>query len=186
MTLSYQFSGKGERKGGVRKFPGAGNQPAESETFGGVRSEPRDYTKIYYHPVTGEYIPGGWVYYLDPSVPWTVSFNYNYSYGKRYEYDNQKDMLSTRHVHTQTLGLSGQLRITKAFNINVNTNVDLSKFTLTTTQLSASYDLHCFNISVSWVPTGQWQSWSFRISATASALADLLKFKKGSSYWDNF
>jgi len=186
MTLSYQLSGKGERRGGVRKFPGDNNQTPAGDTFGGVKSEPRDYTKIYHHPVTGEYIPGGWVYYLDPSIPWTVSFNYNYSYGKRYEYDTQQDKLMTKHMHMQTLGLSGQLRITKAFNINVNTNIDLSSFTLTTTQLSATYDLHCFNISVSWVPTGQWQSWSFRISATASALADLLKFKKGSSYWDNF
>jgi hypothetical protein len=56
---------------------------------------------------------------------------------------------------------------------------------LTTTQLSATYDLHCFSISVSWVPTGQWQSWSFRIAAKASALADLLQFKKASSFWDN-
>jgi hypothetical protein len=38
---------------------------------------------------------------------------------------------------------------------------------------------------VSWIPTGQWESWSFRIQAKAAALADLLKFKKSSSYWDN-
>lgn len=187
MTLSYQISGKGEREGGVRKFPGEeNNKSIQGDTFGGVISEPRDYTKIYYHPVTGEYIPGGWVYYLDPTVPWTVSFNYNYSYGRSYGYDSQEDKLTTIHRHTQTLGLSGQVRITKALNININTNLDLSNFTLTTTQLSASYDLHCFNMSVSWVPTGKWQSWSFRISANASALADLLKFKKASSYWDNF
>ena len=56
---------------------------------------------------------------------------------------------------------------------------------LTTTQFSATYDLHCFNISVSWVPTGTWQSYSFRIQANAAALADLLRFKKSSSFWDN-
>ena len=55
---------------------------------------------------------------------------------------------------------------------------------LTTTQLSATYDLHCFNISMSWVPTGNWQSWSFRIAANAAALSDLLKFKKTKGYWD--
>jgi hypothetical protein len=86
----------------------------------------------------------------------------------------------------QTLGVSAQVRITKTLNVNVNTGLDLTKFALSTTQLSATYDLHCFQISISWVPTGQWQSWSFRINAKASALADLLKFKKGSSYWDNW
>ena len=56
---------------------------------------------------------------------------------------------------------------------------------LTTSQVSATYDLHCFNISFSWVPFGTWQSWSFLIRANASALADLLRYKKSSSYWDN-
>ena len=56
---------------------------------------------------------------------------------------------------------------------------------LTTTQISATYDLHCFNISVSWVPTGTWKSYSFCIAANAAQLADLLKFRKSSSYWDN-
>ena len=82
-------------------------------------------------------------------------------------------------------GLAAQLKLTDAFNISMNSGVDLIKMKLTTTQLNASYDLHCFAISVSWVPNGQWESWSFRISAKASALADLLQFKKNASYWDN-
>ena len=56
---------------------------------------------------------------------------------------------------------------------------------MTTTQISATYDLHCFNIAVSWVPAGQWKSYSFRIAANASALADLLRFTKSDSYMDN-
>ena len=83
-----------------------------------------------------------------------------------------------------TLGFAGQLKLTDALNISLNSGLDLIKMRLTTTQLSASYDLHCFAISVSWVPNGQWESWSFRINAKASALADLLKFKKNASYWD--
>jgi hypothetical protein len=55
---------------------------------------------------------------------------------------------------------------------------------MTSTQLSFSYDLHCFNISVSYIPSGKWQNWSFRIAANASALADLLRYKKSTSYWD--
>ena len=65
-----------------------------------------------------------------------------------------------------------------------STGFDLTKMKLTTSQISATYDLHCFAISVSWVPTGQWESWNFRIAAKASALSDLLQFKKAASYWD--
>ena len=56
---------------------------------------------------------------------------------------------------------------------------------MTTTQLTATYDMHCFNIQVTWIPSGQWEQWSFKIAANASTLADILRFKKSTSYWDN-
>ena len=121
---------------------------------------------------------------MDPNTPWSVGLNYNYSYSRSYQYANNE--LLVKHNHLQTLGISAQLRLTPQLNFNLNTGVDLTKMKLTTTQLSGSYDLHCFVISVSWIPNGQWESWSFRINAKASALADLLQFKKNASYWDRF
>ena len=170
-SLSYSLSGDGKYSGndGHNDQGGAGGDS--------------DYARIYYHPVTGEYIPGGWVYYLNPNIPWSLSFNYNYSFSRSYQYANEQ--LQTRNNHVQTLSMSGSLRLTKAMNFNINTGFDLTKMQLSTTQISATYDLHCFAISVSWVPTGQWESWSFRIAAKASALSDLLQFKKSASYWDN-
>jgi hypothetical protein len=133
--------------------------------------------------VTGEYIPGGWLYYLDPEIPWSLSVNYNYSYSRSYSYASNQ--LTTINTHNQTLGLSGSVNLAKQLSFNVNSGIDIMKRKLTTTQLSATYNLHCFMISFSWVPTGTWKSWSFRINATASALADLLQYKKSASYWDN-
>ena len=121
---------------------------------------------------------------MDPNVPWSVNLNYSYSYNKSYQYANEQ--LLVKNNHMMTLGISAQVKLTDALNISLNTGVDLMKMKLTTTQLSATYDLHCFNIAVSWVPNGQWESWSFRISAKASALADLLQFKKNASYWDRY
>jgi hypothetical protein len=172
-SLSYSINGEGKGKGND------GNKDGQAVHHG---SEGTDYARIYYHPITGEYIPGGWVYYLNPNVPWSVSFNYSYSYSRSYQYANEQ--LQVQHNHVQTLGLSGQIRLTKAMNFNINTGFDLTKMKLSTTQISATYDLHCFAITVSWVPTGQWESWSFRIAAKASALSDLLQFKKSASYWD--
>ena len=169
VSLSYQFSGGSGSSGG------GGGQ--------GGSSAPSAYQQMYYHPVTGEYIPGGWVYYMAPNIPWSIGLNYSYSYSMTYE--NANAQLIKNHNHNQTLGINAQLRLTQAFNMSLNTGVDVMKMSLTTTQFSASYDLHCFVISVSWVPSGRWQSWSFRINAKASALADLLKYDKRSSYWDN-
>lgn len=167
-SLSYSINADGVFKGN----DGQKEQSGDS-----------DYTKVYYNPVTGEYIPGGWVYYVNPKVPWSLSFNYSYSYARSYQYANEQ--LKTNHKHTQTLGISGQIQLIKPLSINFNTGLDITAMKLSTTQLSATYDLHCFAISVSWVPTGQWQSWSFRIAAKASGLSDLLQFRKSSSFWDN-
>ena len=116
-------------------------------------------------------------------MPWSVNLNYSYSYYKNYQYSNNQ--LITKHNHSMTLGVSSQIRIYKDLNISLNTGVDLTKMQLTTTQLSGSFSLHCFQISFSWIPNGKWESWSFRICANASSLADLLQFKKNASYWDN-
>ena len=163
-SVSYSLSGEGKIEGNDGSAQAGGN-PADS------------YTRIYYHPVTGEYIPGGWLYYMNPNAPWSLNLNYSYSYSRSSPYAAPR--------HTQTLGLSGSLKLTPALAIQLSTNFDLMEMRMSTTQLSATYDLHCFNIQFSWIPNGKWESWSFRIAANAAALADLLRFKKSTSYWDN-
>ncbi len=172
VSLSYSFSGEGKINGndGRQQGGGAGN-PADH------------YMRIYYHPVTGEYIPGGWLYYMNPNVPWSLNVNYNYSFRRGYQWANGNE--TPNNNHTQTLGLSGNLKLTPRMSMQMTTGFDLMAVKMTTTQFSATYDLHCFNIRVSWIPNGQWESWTFQISANAAALADLLKYKKSSSYWDN-
>lgn len=172
LSLSYSISGEGKINGN------------DGRSQDGAKSGPADhYQRIYYHPVTGEYIPGGWLYYTNPNVPWSLNINYSFSYRKSYQYSNGQ--VINQKNYTQTIGLSGNVKITPRLSLNLSTNFDLMALKMSTTQVSATYDLHCFNINVSWIPTGQWESWSFRIQANAAALADLLRFKKSSSYWDN-
>jgi hypothetical protein len=170
VSLSYSLSGEGKINGndGTKQ---AGGNPADH------------YTRIYYHPVTGEYIPGGWLYYTNPNVPWSVNFNYSFNFRRGYQFSNGKAI--NKDTYTQTLGISGNVKLTPRLSMQMSTNFDLMALKMSATQLTATYDLHCFNINVSWIPNGQWESWSFRIQANAAALADLLRFKKSSSYWDN-
>jgi len=171
------------KTGNLARLTNASFSTSYSFNGGGDKSKNDAYQLIYEDPLTGEYIPGGWVYYMEPEIPWSVNLNYSFSYNKSYTYANEQ--LNVNHNFTQTLGFSAQVKLTKDFSINIRSGLDLMKFRLTTTQLSATYDLHCFQISFSWVPNGQWESWSFRIAAKASALADLLQYTKNSSYWDN-
>lgn len=180
LSMSYSISGKGAINGndGTKSADGSGGG-------GGGNSGLPSYTKIYYHPITGEYIPGGWTYYTNPNSPWSINMSYSLSYNRAYNYDNKQQKLNTKHNFTQTLNLSGNIKITPALSISASTGFDFMAMKITTSQISATYDLHCFNISFNWVPTGQWKSWNFLICANAAALADLLRFRKSSSFWDN-
>ncbi len=112
-------------------------------------------------------------------TPLSISF----SLSRQYKMEEGK--LTPHNNITQTLQANGNLRLTPRLNITASSGFDLKAMKITTTQFSFTYDLHCFNISVSWVPTGNWASYQFRIAANAAALADILQLKKSSSYWDN-
>jgi len=178
LSASFSLNGKGAIDGndGRRGADGKG---------GGGSSDANSYQRIYYHPVTGEYIPGGYVYYMNPNAPWSINVSYSFNYAKSYTYQKATDELTTNHKFTQTVNLSGNIKLTPRMSIQATSGFDLMAMRFTTTQFSASYDLHCFNIAISWVPMGQWKSYSFRIAANASALADILRFKKSDSYMDN-
>ena len=176
LSMSISFNGKGSING---------NDGRKSESGGRSSGggDANSYQRIYYHPITGEYIPGGYLYYMNPNAPWSVSFSYSFNYNKSYQFMNNQLLENKR--FTQTLSANGNIKLTPRMSITASSGFDLMAMQITTTQISANYDLHCFNIAVSWVPTGQWKSYSFRIAANASALADLLRFKKSSSYMDN-
>lgn len=171
-SASYSLSGKGTING---------NDGSKSSA-GGAASY---YQRNYYHPVTGEYIPGGWLYYTNPNVPWSFNLSSSFVLTKSYSYDSELEKLQKVNRITATLSASGNIKLTPKLSINMTSGFDFVALKPTTTQISAQYDLHCFNIDVSWIPLGTWKSYSFRIAANAAALADLLRFRKSDSFWDN-
>ena len=173
VSASFSINGKGAIDGN------------DGSKAGGGKSEANTYQRIYYHPVTGEYIPGGYVYYMNPNAPWSLNFSYSFNYSKSYTYMAATQELVTNNKFTQTLNISGNVKLTPRMSIQATTGFDFMAMKFTSTQISATYDLHCFNIAISWVPMGMYKSYSFRIAANASALADLLRFKKSESYMDN-
>ena len=174
LSASFSWNGKGSING----------NDGTKENQGG-NSDANSYQRIYYHPLTGEYIPGGYVYYMNPNSPWSVNVSYSFNYAKSYTYQSTTQELVVNNRFTQTINLSGNVKLPPRLSIQATTGFDIMAMKFTTTQFSASYDLHCFNIAVTWVPMGTYKSYSFRIAANASALADLLRFKKSDSYMDN-
>ena len=169
VSASYSISGKGTIDGNDGRTEGAADY----------------YQRIFYHPVTGEFIPGGWVYYTNPNVPWSISLSAQYSSSISYKYNTETNKLDHKMNPTATVSANGNIKLTPKMNVTMRSGYDFVAKKITSTELSVTYDLHCFNMAVSWIPVGTWKSYSFRIAANAAALADILRFKKSSSYWDN-
>lgn len=61
---------------------------------------------------------------------------------------------------------------------------DIKANKLTTSSVSITRDLHCWQMSFSWIPFGYHRSWSFNIGVKAASLSDL-KYDKSQSMYDN-
>ncbi len=119
--------------------------------------------------------------YYDFSMPWNLSFNYNISYSVSYV--NNGTTGYKKNIN-QTLGFNGSINLTPKMGLTFQGGFDLMSRKLTTSQISLTRDLHCWQMSFNWVPFGHYKQWSFNIGVKAASLADL-KYDKSQSMYDN-
>jgi hypothetical protein len=122
-------------------------------------------------------LPGDFQNYVDFNIPWNFGFDYSFSYNR--PNPNQKARL------TQTLNLRGSITLTQNWRLNMNTNYDISARAFSFTNFSIYRDLHCWEMSLNFVPFGYMKSYSFTLNARTSMLKDL-KVSKQRSFYDNF
>ena len=116
--------------------------------------------------------------YVDFNIPWTVGFDYSFSYsGPSSGAPNGR--------FSQTLGLRGNLSLTDKWKVTMNTNFDLQSGEFSYTTVNVNRDLHCWQMAFNFVPFGYMKSYSFTINAKSSMLKDLRLQKRESNY-DNF
>ena len=122
--------------------------------------------------------------YLTFSLPWSLTV----SYGVTMFEDKAKDINVRRmrypYSFTQTLNFSGYVRIADGWNITFSSGYDFKMKQLSMTTASLSRDLHCFEMSCN-VVLRPYVSYNFTFRAKSSELADVLKWKKRSSYSSN-
>lgn len=119
--------------------------------------------------------------YYDFSIPYNISLNYSFSYTN-----------NGRHKRiTQTVGFNGSLTLTpyqtdgnNRWGISFNGGYDFQMKRPTLGNIAITRDLHCFVMSLNWMPIGLQRSWSFNIRVKASVLKDL-KYDKNRSMYDN-
>ena len=119
--------------------------------------------------------------YMSFKMPWSISLGYGIS--MREDTDVKKFNYNTMrypYKFTQTLNISGNLRISDGWNINFSSGYDFDNKKISMTTASLSRDLHCFNMSCS-VVLAPYTSYNFSFRCNASTLTDALKYDKRSS-----
>lgn len=113
--------------------------------------------------------------YVDFNVPWNLSLNYSFNYNN----DRIHSIISN------TMQITGDLSVTPKWKIQFQTNYDLKvqKFS-DATSFSIYRDLHCWDLSMHWVPFGFYKSYSVDLKVKASILQDL-KLSKRKDYYNN-
>jgi hypothetical protein len=113
--------------------------------------------------------------YVKFDVPWTMRVAYNFYYTKS----------AFKPVISQTLALNGDVSLTKKTKISYTTGYDIARKQITMTSVGIYRDLHCWEMSLDWIPIGYLKSWNFTLRVKASVLADL-KYERRKDFRDQY
>ncbi len=122
---------------------------------------------------TGKYDDDG---YMIWTMPWTL----NLSYTMRFQYksfNKEKHEYDRGIVHSATF--SGTLQPTKGWNFSFNGSYDMNLNKVTYLNINASRDMHCWTLTASLNPLGQYASFNVNIAVKSTMLSDL-KYQKSS------
>lgn len=101
--------------------------------------------------------------YDEFSIPWSLSFSYNWSYSKPIF---EKTIV-------QTARISGNFDLTTNWKSIFTLGYDFTNKKFTYPSVRILRDLHCWAMSLNIIPFGAYQSYSFQINVKASVLQDM-------------
>jgi len=113
--------------------------------------------------------------YVDFNIPFSLNIGYNFFFLNNF---NAPDQI------TQTLNFNGDLQLTPSWKVTYNSGYDFEQKDFSYTSLGVHRDLHCWEMSVNWVPFGFQQNYFFQINVKSSVLQDL-KLTKKDDRFDN-
>ena len=119
--------------------------------------------------------------YMRFSMPWSLTFGYGITMRENTSGKFNTHSMRYPYKYTQTLNVSGNIRISDGWNISFSSGYDFENHDISMTTASLQRDLHCFNMSCS-VVLAPYTSYNFTFRCNASTLTDALKYDKRSGY----
>ena len=117
--------------------------------------------------------------YMRFNMPWSLTIGYGITMRENTEGKFNTRSMRYPYKFSQTLNLSGNIRISDGWNINFSSGYDFDNHKMSMTTASLSRDLHCFNMSAS-VVLSPYTSYNFTFRCNAATLTDALKYDKRS------
>lgn len=108
--------------------------------------------------------------YVDYDVPWKLRLSL-------FLRSERSDPLEDAET-TALLNASAKVALSKNWQVGVNTGYDIEQNKFVFPMLQVYRDLHCWQMGFQWVPSGEFNSYSFQIGLKASQFDDI-RFKTG-------
>lgn len=125
-------------------------------------------------PQTLEYLRSHPEAFVDFNIPWSLYVSYNINYRKPLRDE----------TITQTATFSGDVSLSPKWKFSVRSGYDFTAKKLSLTQVNVYRDLHCWEMSFTWVPFGLRQSFALNLNVKSSTLRDLKLTRKRA--WQDF
>jgi hypothetical protein len=107
--------------------------------------------------------------YIDWNIPWSLQISYNYNFSK---------FGLSQAQTTSSMTFSGDLSISEKWKISVQSGYDFKFGSFAYTSVNINRDLHCWDMSFSWIPAaspqfGRASSYMFTIRPKSALLSEL-------------
>jgi len=186
-SFSYTFNNdtfkkKENKKGG--KGPGAGAGAAPGAGGGELDGAGGEAGGAPSDGAVPEEKKKGWpedAQYKPYKIPWSLSVNYTIRYA-RDTFNKEKMEYDMKLSHN--LSFNGSISLTDQWKVTCSTSYDFNTKRLATVNCSVSRDLHCWTMSASFIPVGDYKSYNFTIRVKSSMLQDL-KYEQQQNPRDN-
>ncbi len=114
--------------------------------------------------------------YVDFKIPWTLSMDFTLYYAR----SMTAEMSTTL---TKNFGFNGSVNLTEKWKVAYNAYYDFTNNNIANASLNIHRDLHCWDMSISWIPFGFMRGYNLTINARSSLLRDL-RLTRNRSGWN--
>lgn len=115
--------------------------------------------------------------FVDFKIPWNFTFSYRFDYNHA--------ATSIKPTFTNTLNFNGDFNVTPKWKVQFTSGYDFESNGLSPTSFAIYRDMHCWDMSINWIPIGPYRSYNLTIKVRASILQDL-KLSKQQAYYTRF